>query len=145
MKMTNEAELMTDGVIEKQRIILEQWKQMISIADKNSDRRIKSNNTYITVNTLITAGTNVISGAPTKVLALIGMFISLLWFFSVLNYRLTNKYRYQVIRELEKHMFYQPITDEYQKLNQLRFYLGNTIIELVIPIVFIIVFFTMLI
>lgn len=130
---------------EEQKILLEQWKKMNDLADNNSERRIKTNSIYITINTLITAGTSRISGIPLSILASIGMLISLLWFFSVLNYRLTNKYRYKVIRNLEKQMLYRPITEEYQLLKHLKFYLGNSVIEFLIPAVFIIAFLTILI
>ena len=130
---------------EEQKILLEQWKKMNDLADNNSERRIKTNSIYITINTLITAGTSRISGIPLSILASIGMLISLLWFFSVLKYRLTNKYRYKVIRNLEKQMLYRPITEEYQLLKHLKFYLGNSVIEFLIPAVFIIAFLTILI
>ena len=130
---------------EEQKILLEQWEKMNDLADNNSERRIKTNSIYITINTIITAGTSRISGIPSNILALIGMLISLLWIFSVLNYRLTNKYRYKVIRNLEKQMRYRPITEEYQLLKNLKFYLGNSIIEIIIPAVFIIAFLTILI
>ena len=127
---------------EEQKILIEQWKKMIDLADSNSERRIKTNSTYITINSLITAGTTLLSSIPTSILSLFGMLISLLWFFSILNYRLTNKHRYFVIRELESHMQYHPISDEYEKLNKNKFYLGNTIIEMLIPLVFMITFLT---
>lgn len=143
--MSNQSDIRESYDFEEQKILLEQWKTMNDLADNNSERRIKTNSIYITINTLITAGTSRISGIPSSILASIGMLISLLWFFSVLNYRLTNKYRYKVIRNLERQMIYRPITEEYQLLKNLRFYLGNSIIEFLIPAVFIIAFLTILI
>ena len=131
--------------IEEQKVLIEHWKKMIDIADSNSERRIKTNNIYLTITTLLIAGTNVLSGIPQHILSLIGMLISLLWFFSILNYRTTNKYRYQVIRNLEKKMQHQPITEEYNMLPKVPFYLGNTIIEFVIPVVFMIAYLTIII
>jgi len=131
--------------IEEQKILIEQWKKMIDIADSNSERRIKTNNVYLTIITLLIAGTNMLSGIPLHILSLIGMLISLLWFFSLLNYRTTNKYRYQVIRNLEKKMQHQPITEEYNILPKVPFYLGNTIIEFAIPVLFMIAHLTIII
>ena len=113
---------------------------MIDLADGNSEKRIKTNSIYITITTLITASTNILSGIPSDMLSLIGMLVSLLWFFSLVNYKETNKHRYQVIRELEDQMISQPITNEYHKLNETPFYIGNTIIEYMIPLVFIFAF-----
>ncbi len=125
---------------EKQKLIVEQWKKMIDLADGNSEKRIKTNSIYITICTLITAGTNLLSDIPTMIIALIGILISILWYFSLVNYRQTNKYRYEVIREIEENMICQPITNEYKKLREVSFYMGNTIIEYLIPIVFAISF-----
>lgn len=130
---------------EEQKILIEQWKKMIDIADSNSERRIKTNSLYLTINTLITAGTNLLSGIPIHILSLIGMSISLLWFFSILNYRTTNKYRYQTIRNLEKKMQSRPISEEYKSFPKAPFYLGNTIIEFITPVIFIIAYLTILI
>lgn len=131
--------------LDKQKIIIEQWKKMIELADNNSERRIKTNSIYITINTLITAGASLLTNIPVFILALIGMLISLLWFFSILNYRLTNKHRYKVIRNLETLMICRPITDEYKLLSNAHFYLGNTVIEFLIPIVFMVAFLTIII
>ena len=130
---------------EEQKILIEQWKKMIDIADSNSERRIKTNNLYLTLNTLIIAGTNILSEIPIEILSTVGMLISILWFFSILNYRTTNKYRYEIIRNLEEKMQNRPISDEYNSLPKVPIYLGNTIIEFIIPVVFSIAYFTLII
>ena len=50
--------------LDKQKIIIEQWKKMIELANNNSERRIKTNSIYITINTLITAGASLLTNIP---------------------------------------------------------------------------------
>lgn len=126
---------------EDEKVFIEQWKRMLDLAENNSERRIKANNVYLSINTLLLGGCSYFADFQTKLLAISGILISILWFVSILNYRTTNSVRYEIIRDFEKTMKYKLITEEYRKLCNKKMYVGNALVEMIIPVVFLILFF----
>lgn len=123
-----------------EKALIEQWKRMLDFAENNSERRIKTNNVYLSINTLLLGGCTYVSGFQNQLLAISGFFISILWFVSIATYRTTNKVRYEIIRNLENDLKYKPISDEYNRHKKNIIYYGNTCIEMLIPIVFFVLF-----
>ena len=139
-KECNTTPLSNDPNSSNEKTLIEQWKRMIDFAENNSERRIKTNTIYLSINTLLLGGCTYMSEFQNQLLAICGIFISILWFVSIATYRMTNKVRYEIIRNLENDLKYKPISDEYNRHKRNVIYYGNTCIEMLIPIVFLALF-----
>lgn len=118
-------------------ISLEQWKIYVQMADNTSERRIKNNAFFLTVNTALISvcGTNLI-GNNKKLIFIVGILISVAWIFSIRSYKLLNSAKFKVINNLETRLQVQGFTKEWEELKKKKGFKLTTN-EYFVPIIFI--------
>lgn len=80
--------------------LLEQWKTCVEMANSNSERRISTNNVYITVNAAIIALISFTFDYKSILLSIVGAIVSILWLNSIISYKKLNSVKYQIINEI---------------------------------------------
>lgn len=119
--------------------LLEQWKTCVQMANSISERRLKTNSVYITINSAIFAF-NSFNNIQNIILPIIGITVCILWFFSVESYRKLNEVKYDIINKLEKHLPATPFAYEWNLIKDNNKYKSFTKLEMILPWVFIIIY-----
>lgn len=123
--------------MKKEEIKFEQYKIMIDSAEKNSDKRIKQNNIYLTINlaflSYILTFKNLLQIIITSV---IGVVICVIWFLTILNYCKRNGVKFDIINEMEEE-FGSLFKEEWKRISVLT---SLSIYERIISIIFIIIY-----
>lgn len=100
---------------------LEQYKLMIEMADRVSQRRQAANSFYLSINTILVGGSAYFGrGTPLKtalLVSLAGVLVCRYWSRSILSYKTLNTAKFSVINEMEQSLVEQPFTDEWAKLD----------------------------
>ena len=113
------------------------------MADKISDRRVNSNNFFLTLNSAIVAFSVLFEYEKEVLVSIIGLFIAVLWIQTIANYKKINSYKFKVINELEKELPSKPYNYEWHimgKGNDKEKYRRLTDIEKLIPKIFILIY-----
>lgn len=109
------------------------------MADNISERRVTTNNFFLTLNTGI-LGFSVLFKSDNEVLiSIIGLIIIGLWIHTINNYKKLNSYKFKVINELEKKLPAKPYNYEWDIMdngNNKRKYKRLTDIERLVPVIF---------
>lgn len=130
--------------------VLDLYKTMVEMADNNSERRVRSNSFFLTLNTTIIGfiGYLSISMDPETMpqdpsffalVAVAGMILSYLWYRTVRSYRDINSGKFMVINTIEEQLPLRPFKAEWIALGEGRdpkLYLEVTRLEMRIPWVF---------
>ncbi|WP_423257766.1 RipA family octameric membrane protein [Enterobacter asburiae] len=121
------------------------YKLCIDMADKTSERRLKTNAFIIAINTglislnsyLSTAGLSQI--AWSSIICLVCIIVNLYWMFLVSTYKKINEAKYKTINKIENdnNFPFKPFNEEYNYLKSKR-YFHLTSIERLIPLTLII-------
>lgn len=117
-----------DYSAELKKIVLDQYKICIEMADRISARRLIASNMYITICSALVVVFGIgpekfgsASPYALRILILILLFIvSMLWLISIIYYRDLNSAKYAVINEIEKFLPRSPFTDEWILFKQMR-------------------------
>jgi len=128
--------------------IINQYKLYIEMTNCISERRDKTNNFFLTLNTLIIGILGFFYDqiplfTPRWLIifpALLIIILSIIWFLLILNYRNLNSAKYKVICEFEKNLPTTPWSTEWYLLGEgkeHKNYVPLTEIEKFIPLVFI--------
>lgn len=101
---------------------LEQYKLMVEMADRVSQRRQAANSFYLSINTILVGGSAYFGGGtpPLKtalLVSLAGVLVCRYWSRSILSYKTLNTAKFGVINEMELSLVEQPFTDEWAKLD----------------------------
>lgn len=83
------------------------------MADNISERRINSNNFFLTLNSCILGLSAMFENDKEILILLIGIFITLIWVQTIDNYKKLNSYKFKVINELEKELPSKPYNYEW--------------------------------
>jgi hypothetical protein len=94
-------------------LLLEQWKTCVEMANCNSDKRISTNNIYITINTATFAIISSTGSDKNILLSLVGIIVCILWIFSINSYKRLNSEKYKIINEMERKLPTQPFSYEW--------------------------------
>lgn len=92
--------------------LFEQYKLFVDSIEKTSDRRQQANNYFITINTALISiiglsfQVKIFDSAPwlKSLLALLGIIISIIFWFLIRSYKQLNTGKFSVIHEIEKHL-----------------------------------------
>jgi hypothetical protein len=140
-------ELINVGENEKldKNIIIEQYKTYVESADRNSDRRINTNNFYIVLNSIIITITGIFINEDNIcfVMFILGIIFSLIWLLNLINYKNISSCKYHIINEIEKLLPLKMFEYEWKKLDNgknIKKYIPVTNIEKIIPIIFMIIY-----
>ncbi|WP_313800989.1 hypothetical protein [Sphingobium sp.] len=101
---------------------LEQYKLMVEMADRVSQRRQAANSFYLSINTILVGGSAYFGGGspPLKtalLVSLAGVLVCRYWSRSILSYKTLNTAKFAVINDIELHLTERPFTDEWAKLD----------------------------
>lgn len=125
---------------ETMQALLAQWSVCVSQANEISGKRLSTNNIYITVNAALVALMSFTSSWQNCLIAVLGIFVSVLWMNSIRSYRRLNAAKYNVILELEKHLPAAPMETEWNILQRDKRYHRLTSTEHILPIIFLLLF-----
>jgi hypothetical protein len=102
------------------------YKLAVEMADRVSARRLTSNAFFVTVNTglaglMAFAYANVASDHRfiLWIVALVGLLLSLTWFFAIRSYKRLNKSKFEVIHQLEATLEFEYFKREWESLKRL--------------------------
>ena len=86
-------------------IFFEQYKIFTESAERTSDRRQKTNNYFLTLNSALLTFTGYLSSTQFKIwhfiLAIAGMFICFLWVLNIRSFRTLNSAKFKVLKILK--------------------------------------------
>lgn len=120
--------------------ILEQWSKCVDMANSNSDKRISSNNTFLTIEAALLAVMSFTGDWKNILLSLVGIIVSVFWLGSINSYKTLNSVKYEIINELEQNLAALPFTEEWERLQREKKYSLLTTTERMLPIIFIVLF-----
>ena len=140
-----------------QKALLEIYKLHSELADRVSQRREGANRLYVTLlvgllaflGTLLRVESN---GIPLDAIlplgGIIGIFLAGSWYVIIRSYRQLNTGKFRALRELESQLPYQFFQREWDLLGEGRDvskYWKLTVVETVLPIIFVILFGTIIV
>lgn len=125
---------------QESEIMLEQWKVYVQMTDNISERRMKSNTFFTTMNTTIIGicATNFI-GIHKNLVFITGILISLAWISSIRSYKMLNSAKFSIINKIEENLPIQGFSEEWDKLKSKK-HLKLTTNEYYVPIAFIVIY-----
>jgi hypothetical protein len=122
--------------------LLEQYKIYVEMADRISQRRMKANSFFITINTSLLTVASVLKdsiGIWVLPAMIIGIIISLVWFYIINSYRQLNSGKFKVVHEFEKKLPALAYKYEWKILGEgkdMRKYWPISHVEKILPLVF---------
>lgn len=149
---------------------LDIYKLTVEMADRVSSRRMTANGFFLTLNSTLVTILGFMYGkladdkrAVLIFMSAVGIVIALTWFFAIRSYKRLNKAKYQVINKIEDDLPYKVFADEWEILKRkdpddkdplgwrkrwVNFkdrYTDLTNIEAVVPMVFALIYFLILV
>ena len=133
--------------MDEKEMLLEQYKLYVEMADRVSQRRVENNKFYITLLSTILIVLSVVidknvfeeNVATTFiVISVLGILLSVLWFFNIKSYRQLNTGKFSIINEMERNLPYGCYSKEWKILGEgkeAKKYRQLTRIEQFIPII----------
>ncbi|MDZ8257347.1 hypothetical protein [Nostoc sp. ChiQUE01b] len=134
-----------------QEHLLEQYKLFIEMMDRNSSRRIQSNNFYISILSSLLAFIVLITNKDisqfkeTKfqaiafiTVAILGIILCLVWYVGIQSHKTLNSSKFRVINELERQLPYSCYEKEWaylKKDKRYKTFLTSTSVDRILPIV----------
>lgn len=131
--------------------ILEMYKLYVEMADRVSQRRMSTNNFFVSANTLLFAAFTLLNKWDKNTLvlvAIIGIVLSGAWYYFLKSYRFLNSGKFKVVQELEKLLPVSPYAFEWEKLGKgkiKKLYWPLSHLETILPFLFGMVYLTMLV
>jgi hypothetical protein len=131
--------------------LFDQYRHYVESAEKISERRVTAHNFFLTVNSFLTALYGILKNFGmnlwgTRLLTIIGILASFTWLFVIRSYRDLNTVKFEVIHELENYMPAALYHYEWQKAQhgKRQTYKPTSHIEKYVPIIFIVLYMTLL-
>lgn len=134
------------------KILIEQYKIYVKMADNISERRSKMNSFFLSANSFLITALGLLVNFNVKtnleilwllVASIGGLTFAVAWFVLIQNYKHLNSSKYSVLLQIEQKLAIAPYTKEWELLNPVKIhkrYVKLTDIEKVIPIVFMILY-----
>lgn len=101
--------------------MVEIYKLYVEMADRISERRIKTNNLFISINTLIITAITLLDDMNQLGFVLIsstGIILAIAWFFLIKSYKQLNSGKFKVVHEIEASLPIAPYHLEWTKLGE---------------------------
>lgn len=125
---------------DEKNIILAQWQTCVEMANEISHRRDTMNNLFVTINVALIAMISYVWSIKTIFVSLIGIIFCIVWIRFIINFKMLNKEKFNVINELESRLPVKPFNNEWNKLQSNKKYTDGTTIEYILPSTFIIAY-----
>ena len=130
------------------KIVSEQYKLYVEMADRVSIRRIESNKFYISILSVLLTLYPIISVLSNKIklfyalIPLLGIVLCFIWVINIESYKALNELKFKVIHELEKNLPYRCFDREWEILKEQpkNTYIRLTYIEKYNPFLFMILY-----
>ncbi len=123
-----------------EELLLNQWQTCVEMANEISHRRDTMNNLFVTINIALIAMISYVWSIKTIFVSLIGIVFCIVWIRFIINFKMLNKEKFNVINELESHLPVKPFNNEWNKLQNNKKYTDGTTIECILPSTFIITY-----
>jgi len=100
---------------------IEQYKMFVESAEKNSEKIINQNNIYLTFSLALFSFISIteLDKLPFYILCILGIIISIIWFFTIDNYSKRNKVKFDIINEYEKENGLNWFVEEHKRISVL--------------------------
>lgn len=132
-------------------VLFEQYKMAVASTDRVSDRRADSNKFFLSVNSIVTGGLLYVNEKFENIdktsiifVAIFGLIVCLIWFFTILDYKRLNGAKFELIAKMEKKLPMQFYTDEWKLLNNKKLWYAKyktfSKLELWLPVAFIVLY-----
>jgi len=108
----------------KNNNFFEQYKIAVESTEKNSDRRMKANQFFVSLNTLI-LGIAFVKLINIKLWIIIWLFwiiLSFIWYSIIENYRILNSAKFKVIHKMEQNWLYEFYKEEWEILKNIKYW-----------------------
>jgi hypothetical protein len=125
---------------EKESTTLAQWQTCVEMANSVSQRRDTMNNLFVSLNIAIIAATSIMWDIKSIIVSTGGIFICMMWWMFIMNFKILNEAKFRIILELESKLPEQPFSDEWKYLKAKKGYRNGTKIECILPITFLIIY-----
>jgi len=141
---------------DSEQMLLEQYKVYVQSADNVSSRRGQTNSLFVSILSGVLAllsiavGTEIVKGIQNITIvavAILGLFLCILWFINIHSYKRLNSAKYRIIHEMEQHLAFHCFDKEWEILKdkKRKRYFQLTEIEQYVPIVFAIPYLLLLV
>ena len=143
-QLFNAIEDKNDGEYNKR--LFEQYKMFVELADRISQRRTLANSFYITANSALLTIASWFKddfGNYMILISIIGVALSLFWFFTINSYKQLNTGKFKVIHEIEERLPLALFEYEWKILGEgksPKLYLPLSHIERVVPFIFVVLY-----
>jgi len=126
---------------EDKKLLLEQYKIAVEMADRISARREGANKIFLSANSIIFAflATQTTFSAVHIFISIFGILLAIIWAGIIKNYRSLNSAKYAVINEIEEHLPWEVYKNEWEKLKKgkdKKVYAKLTVVEQKLPWIF---------
>lgn len=125
--------------------LFEQWKTCVESADRISQRRDAANGLFTTLGIGVLTAATAIGGCRSIPLLIVGIGICVVWVFYISSFKRLNVAKFAVITSMESQMQNRPFAEEWSKLNDSKKYNKQTTIEKALPVLFGVVFCSMIV
>lgn len=134
------------------RLLLEQYKLYVQMADKNSDRRVDANKFFISLLTGLVGLLSIIAQLHGPVIAqnavfltvgVFGVLLCYVWYITIRSYKQLNSGKFHLIGEVESRLPFPFYDEEWKKLGRgkdKKKYIPITHVEQYVPILFAMIF-----
>lgn len=123
--------------------LIQQWEKCVDMANATSDKRINSNNAFITLNAALLTALQFTKGWQDVLISAVGIAVCVLWGKIIISYRELNKAKYDIIHAIERELPAMPLSDEWIRITKRKKYSGFSNIERFLPRLFIFLFLIM--
>ena len=124
---------------------LEQWKTCVESADRISQRRDAANGLFTTLGIGVLTASTAIGGCKSIPLLFVGIGICVAWLLYISSFKRLNDAKFAVIDSMESQMQSRPFADEWKRLTGSKKYNKQTTIEKALPVLFGVVFCSMIV
>lgn len=121
-------------------LVLQQWDTCVNMANSISERRMTSNNFFITICAGLFTINSFLLDYKCLLLTIGGIFTCILWIATINNYKALNSEKFRIITELETILPVSPYTVEWNTLKKNKKYSSFSKLEKALPIIFIVLF-----
>lgn len=135
---------------EYEKRLFEQHKMFVELSDRVSQRRSIANSFFITANAALLAGTSWLhnsDGYHIYLISVVGIFVSIFWYYCIKSYKQLNTGKFAVIHEIEQRLPLNLFSYEWQLLKEgksLKKYWPLSHVEMTIPRFFIVLYIALI-
>ncbi len=141
--------------LEEQKIIVEQYKAYLNTIISVSERRVKTSQFYITLNTALFAFISVVIAEKHSIFLIIitsavGFLNSYLWYRAMKSYKAMNFEKYKNLKKIEERLPIQPVNEEWKSvskiinMNDKKNFQPSAYVEVITPFLFMFLYFILL-